>query len=376
MIRQLISFFTALLLAFPGLAAALFPEKEGAEATSEAVYTGLDYNSPASWSIRQSGRGRADVFILAPTVDYGLTGEMNMSLENMLTRLRFDGTARAQADIYAGGCNVYAPYYRQATMLAYDQSEAVRERALERAYEDVSAAFRWYLDQRAEGRPIILAGFSQGGDMVARLIREYFGDEELRAHLAAAYVIGWAITEEDVAQCSWLNMAQGETDTGVVVSFECEAEGMTSSRIVEEGVKMLSINPLSWTTDSEYASAGLNSGACFLGMGGRIVSTRENLTGAYIDPERGTLVCTDIDPRTYISGWGFAPGEYHYYDYQFFYRNLQENAQIRLNAWFQARNGGQSAWEYVLLAIPAMGLAAIPPAVLRRKKRLPALAAQ
>ena len=60
------------------------------------------------------------------------------------------------------------------------------------------------------------------------------------------------------------------------------------------------------------------------------------LTGAYIDPLRGTLKCPDIRPEDYASPL-FEDGVYHLYDYQFFYRNLQENVAVRLRAWQDAR---------------------------------------
>ena len=31
----------------------------------------------------------------------------------------------------------------------------------------------------------------------------------------------------------------------------------------------------------------------------------------------------------------FSAGIYHLYDYQFFYRNLQENVEVRLNAYLE-----------------------------------------
>ena len=45
------------------------------------------------------------------------------------------------------------------------------------AYKDVSDAFAYYLENENDGRPIILAGFSQGADMVYRLMEEYFHEE-------------------------------------------------------------------------------------------------------------------------------------------------------------------------------------------------------
>ena len=50
-----------------------------------------------------------------------------------------------------------------------------KEQAKGIAYRDISAAFRWYLDNMNEGRGLILAGFSQGAEMCLELLKEYYG---------------------------------------------------------------------------------------------------------------------------------------------------------------------------------------------------------
>ena len=77
--------------------------------------------------------------------------------------------------IYEDSTRMYAPYYRQAAMKIYDLTVEERQPYLELAYSDVSDAFAWYLENENEGRPIILAGFSQGADMCYRLLEDYFG---------------------------------------------------------------------------------------------------------------------------------------------------------------------------------------------------------
>ena len=60
------------------------------------------------------------------------------------------------------------------------------------------------------------------------------------------------------------------------------------------------------------------------------------MTGAYIDPVRGTVKVTDVDKADYPPGLDlFKPGEYHIYDYQFFYRNLQGNVRDRIDMYWQ-----------------------------------------
>ena len=90
-----------------------------------------------------------------------------------------------------------------------------------------------------------------------------------------------------------------------------------------------------FVTDSTVADKSLNKGACFTKYSGEIKKEIPELTGAYLDPSRGTLRVTDVDPEEYSNSL-FPDGVYHLYDYQFFFRNLQENVGVRLESYLAA----------------------------------------
>ena len=120
----------------------------------------------------------------------------------------------------------------------------------------------------------------------------------------------------------------------MIITFNSEAESVTSSLLVGENEKTYAINPLNWKTDGTIADKTLNLGACFTDYSGTITKEITNLTEAYIDEKRGTLKIPDITPSDYASSL-FEAGVYHLYDYRFFYRNLQENVKIRLNEYLR-----------------------------------------
>ena len=93
------------------------------------------------------------------------------------------------------------------------------------------------MEEYNEGRPIILAGFSQGADLSIRLLKEKFDDADLNDQLIACYAIGWRITEDEMEEYPHLKFAAGEDDTGVIIAFNSEAEDVTSSLIIPEGQK-------------------------------------------------------------------------------------------------------------------------------------------
>ncbi len=301
-----------------------------------------DYSDPSAWAYWCEGDGEADLFLICPTVDMGSTGNLNMSMDDNDARRSFVGALNMERGIYEDTCTMYAPFYRQMTFPVYEQRIAGSGEHLEIAYGDVKEAFEHFLAQVEDDRPIVLAGFSQGAQLALMLLEEYFDDPELADRLVAAYCIGWPVTDEDLAEHPHLRMAQGEDDTGVVVTFNSEAEGIDDSMLVPEGMKTNAINPLNWRTDSTFADRSLNKGACFTDYSGAVKQEIPGLTGAYIDSERGTLRVVDVDPEDYSSSL-FPDGVYHLYDYQFFFRNLQENVLVRTQAWLDAHEPAMAA---------------------------------
>ncbi len=338
--RTVLSFGTALSLMLV-LSAPVYAE--AANDTAQAADS-IDYSDQNNWAFWDHGEDKeADLFIVCPTVDMGKGGNYNSDITNEKIRGNFVGALNMELGIYTDTAAVYSPYYRQATFPVYSLDAAEREQYMQIAYDDVRDAFLYYADNCDESRPLILAGFSQGSDMVIRLMTEFFDDEKYSDRLVAAYTIGWSLTEEQTAQYPWLKPAQGEDDTGVIIMFNSEAEHITSSLMVGENEHTYAINPLNWMTDSTPADKSLNNGACFTDYSGNITSEVPELTGAYIDGKRGTLKVPDISEADYPAAI-FDEGIYHIYDYQFFFRNLQDNVAERTAAFLD--NNTVEAGEY------------------------------
>ena len=307
-----------------------------APAAEEAAPLRTDYSLPENWAYFAEGDDKpADVFLICPTVD--MRDENNMSLADEKTKASFLGALNMERGIYEGSARLYAPYYRQAAMKAYSLDAEEQEACLEMAYGDVSAAFSWYLEHENQGRPIVLAGFSQGADMCYRLLAEYFGDERLYEQLVAVYAIGWPCTEELCERYPQIRPAAGEADTGVVISFDCEAPELEETFIIPRGTRALSINPLNWRTDAVPAEPDENPGACFTDYSGAIQTEEAGLCGCYIDETRGALKVTGVSSEAYPALISLLPeGAYHIYDYQFFFRALEQNVKTRTEAFTAA----------------------------------------
>ena len=302
----------------------------------------ISYADGANWAYYGIGEDRnADLFLVCPTVD--MNDEFNMSLDDEETKANFLGALNMERGIYEDSTRMFAPYYRQAAMKVYSLSREEWEPYMELAYRDVSAAFAYYLEHENQGRPIVLAGFSQGADMCYRLLEEYFADEALLDRLVAVYAIGWPCAAELTEQFPQIRPAQAADDLGVVISFDCEAPEVTETFICPAGQRAYGINPLNWKTDGSPADKSENPGACFTDYSGEIRQEQEALCGCYLDTRRGVVKVTDVDPAVYAAVVpGLPDGAYHVYDYQFFFRSLQQNVADRVER-FVAVNAPEQA---------------------------------
>jgi len=122
--------------------------------------------------------------------------------------------------------NIYAPYYRQADAvytlnLPLEEQDSIIGGIPK---TDVFTAFDYYIKNHNNGRSFILAGHSQGSNVLVYLLSEYMKENpKVYARMIAAYVIGYSITEDYLTKNPHLKFAEGPDDTGVIISYNTEA---------------------------------------------------------------------------------------------------------------------------------------------------------
>jgi hypothetical protein len=308
------------------------PPKEG-----DSGIVPVDYSDQNNWAyIDQKIDKKVDVFYVYPTVFQRESGQEYLAaIDNGQVRLAVPTVIAQQAMAYEKAGNVFAPYYRQLdAMWTLNLSAEEQEDYLMGApYSDVVAAFEYYLKNYNNGRPFILAGHSQGSNVLKFLLEHYMKDNpDVYEKMVAAYIIGFSVTQDDLDTYKHLKFAKGETDTGVVISWNTEAPNMdVKNPVVQEGA--LAINPISWTTDEETAYASLNPGSRFFNDDGSLVD-RYGQCDATVDKERGVIVCSTVNPEKFVTEGSalFPTGVYHGQDYPFYWHAIEENAVKRVNA--------------------------------------------
>jgi hypothetical protein len=158
------------------------------------------------------------------------------------------------------------------------------------AYDDVRAAFRFYLARWNGGRPFILAGVEQGGAIAERLLREEVSaDPALRKRFVAAYLVETPVAADLYGPGRPVTVCAGRAQAGCVVAY------VSAPRGDERLARHLHERALVWDLLGQLQPLGARPLLCV-----------NPLTGAHTEalaPERlnlGAVNATDLE-------WGSRP---------------------------------------------------------------------
>ncbi len=234
--------------------------KEHISLESQFVPSAPNYELEGMWYLAKNdheGTG-ADVFYIPSTWEYDwqtsdgkichyadVTNQKH--LDNMAIEMK--GVAEYMAD----GNNFYSPYYRHISLNTWAtlNEDTIESRYKDVSFVDVKAAFDHYLEHANQGRPFILAGFSQGGKSVVELMRTM--SQEVRQRMIAAYVLGYKVTPEVAAACPWIKAAKDSVDTGVTICYNSVSDVKYIKPVVA-APSVMCINPVNWRTDATPAT--------------------------------------------------------------------------------------------------------------------------
>ena len=295
-----------------------------------------DYSVAKHWMNLPGKADRAvDVFYLYPTA-WARMGENEpyvCAIDNPVMLMQAKLAFVRQAIAFEPVGNIYAPYYRQidsayrAALPVAEQEKLVGGIPV----TDGVAAFDYYIKHYNNGRPFILAGHSQGSNVLIYLLSGYMKDHpDVYSRMIAAYVIGYSVTGDYLTKNPHLKFANGANDTGVIVSYNTEAPKVIGSNpVVLPGA--LVINPITWTRGEQLATAEQNLGSIILNAKGEVaVWDVKNFADAKVDLARGVLICSTVDVDKWSPGGKvFGKGVFHTFDYPFYYYNIRENAAGR-----------------------------------------------
>jgi hypothetical protein len=288
-----------------------------------------DYSLVTHWLSLPATVKEIDVFYLYPTAwnKVNPTDPNICEIDNPSMLIGSNAAFARQATAFETVGNVYAPYYRQGDAafvlsLPVNQRDALVASA---PTSDAVAAFDYYIRHYNKGRPFILAGHSQGSDVIRNLLSGYMKDKPaIYSKMIAAYALGTSITPAYLAANPHLHFATGPDDTGVIIAYNTEAPGIAAGANILILPGALVINPITWTTNETLATTAEGLGSYMPNSAG-VFSRVPQYADARVDLEKGALICSTADQRL-----GYGPGIFHVYDYSFYYFNLRANAANRV----------------------------------------------
>ena len=324
-----------------------------ATAAADSAGNAPDYSQKASWYRIPNISKDVDTFYIYATeyvMDSFKEGAPEYApLDNAETLQGVDGQYTVQASAYDASTNVFVPYYRQAGMLvmkkAWLETGNVDAAISGIPYSDITAALDYYFENYNNGRPFILAGHSQGSVIARLLLKKYFKEHpDYYKRMVAAYIIGYSVTKDDLEAFPYLKFATGESDTGVIVSWNTEGK-KNSEENAKTAVLLpnaISINPLNWKRDETYAPASENLGSLVLDEKTGEIKVADIGADAQINLARGVVVTNAKaeqmpEAQTRISAEFFGADGRHDSDYTFYYNNIKDNAVKRVAAYMAGK---------------------------------------
>ncbi len=278
-----------------------------------------DYTEASQWYITDRN-GPADIFyiISTETGDYPLpsggTGHWADTYSDSL-RAPMRSEMSGVDTLLSGQLNFFSPFYRQCSLQTF-MSDSLMTARMPLAVDDVRRAFKDYLENKNGGRPFILAGYSQGAQIMMELLKEM--DDDVWRQMIAAYAIGITIQETG----PHIVPAKGADDTGVTICYNsvrdtgCVMRGWERSSIA--------INPVNWRTDS-VSGVLITEPSPLL----PVARQKKDTMTVHLDTATGLLIVEGFTARDYVLPLMGVEGNYHTREVWLYRDQLRENMALR-----------------------------------------------
>ena len=295
-----------------------------------------NYSNPESWAVKpdkypeslkkiigDSESKNCDVFFIYPTMfldrkDFRWNADLD---DELLNKNIINRAVKYQASAFGKVGNIYVPFYRQSHYKVYvNPFSNYEEKSRAIAYSDIKRAFKYYIDNYNNGKPIILASHSQGSILSAMLLKEFFDDKPLQKKLVIAYLPGTKILDDYFKK---INKLQKSDEIGGYVSWNTYRKGSYPKKYEEWFKGATTSNPITWdnTIKTDYED---HKGLFY--TDGKVypnsvkIILKDGLVWSYLPriPKRLFLIMKK---------------DYHAADINLFWKDIEINAINRLRSW-------------------------------------------
>lgn len=301
-------------------------ENKKSQTFNGALPKAPEYADTTQWYIADR-HAEADVFyiISTETGDYSLDGTTYYHADTYNDSLR--GPLYAEMlgvdTLISGRLNYFSPYYRQCSLQSFTNDSILQDR-LPVAIDDVRNAFHYYLEHLNNGRPFVLAGFSQGALIMLELMKEM--DDKTFNRMIAAYALGTSISEDMLQQNRHIKAAQGASDTGVTICYN----SVRDANCAIWGGSHVAINPVNWRTDAEPAMLATEPSPLL-----PVNEQKKDTMTIRLDTQTGLLLVDGFTATDYVLPLIGKEGCYHSREIWLYRDQLRENIAHRTTLFLQ-----------------------------------------
>ena len=290
-----------------------------------------DYGDSTQWHTTKR-QGLADIFyvISTETGDYtAADGALCHYADTYADSLRQPMTAEMVGvdTLLSGDLSFYAPYYRQCSLQTFT-ADSLAEARMPLPMADVQRAFSHYLSHLNQGRPFILAGFSQGALIALQLLRQM--DDATYSRMVAAYLIGISIAQEELDADGGrrIRPAQRADDVGVTICYNSarEADCALWPR------SAVAINPVGWRTDQRAGTLVTEPSPLV-----PLDRQRPDTLTVSLDSASHLLLVSGYSATDYVLPLIGREGNYHSREIWLYRHELRRNMARRVAAFLQRR---------------------------------------
>ncbi len=301
--------------------------------------------NPALWlpaGVEPTSDLPAAVFFIHPTSSFD-RGQWNTPLDNKEANDRAALFLQGQASAFNAVGGVWAPRYRQATFGAFLTNRDDAQKALDLAYQDITAAFDAFLVEAGD-RPIVLAGHSQGALHLTRLLKDRIAGQPLAKRIVAAYVVGWPVSRETDLASMGLPECKAPDQSGCILSWQSFGDPADPALVLDtfdastgfdgrprKGTAMVCTNPITGKAGGK-APASANLGTLFPAADLKTAALTPGRVEARCEGRGLLMIGSPPDLGPYV-----LPGNnFHVFDYSLFWANVRADVARRLKV-FQAQ---------------------------------------
>jgi hypothetical protein len=259
-----------------------------------------------------------DCFYVYPTVSNETTGNSDLTI----TRAE-KNVVNTQFSRFAAKCRLFAPMYRQVTLTALRAMLAGKPIPADRelGYNDVVAAWNYYLAHDNKGRGVVLVGHSQGSGVLTQLIKNEIDGKPIESQILSAMLMGTSVPVPKGADVGGafkhMPVCRSNSQLGCVIAFadfRASAPPPANSRFgkAPEGMQAVCANPAALGGGSGMLDAYLSSGRISTASDGTLepypwtdpakaidtpfVKVPGLLSAACIDDENGSYLAVTLHP--------------------------------------------------------------------------------